>query len=369
MYWCEEGGFWALSRYDDVRFVGRNPGGFTSTRGVVLADRATRGQPRKHYPEGSVHLMLSDPPLHTQLRRVTASAFASGAVAALEPMIRRIVCDVLDDIEPGTTANVVDVLSAPIPIWVLAALFGVPRSMWEDFRRWTDSMVLLTDAVGDEAARHAANIAELNVYFAGECEARHREPRGDLLSMLASGMKGDQPLSIDDAVVYCNLLTVAGNETTRNTISAGVRALGLHPDQRAVMIDDPARTQASTDEILRWVSPVQEFARTATRDTVIRDQPIAAGDFVVMLYPSANRDEDVWERADTFDVTRPADPPHVAFGFGPHLCIGAALARLELDIVFEELLRRFPSFELAGPVKSVPGSVVYMIEELAVTFQ
>jgi cytochrome P450 len=371
VFFCEDGGFWALSRYDDVRAVGRNTDGFSSAQGVVVVDRESRGRTKRdHLPEGSVHLMQVDPPLHTKLRRLVASAFTPAAVRALEPMVRGVVQDVLDGIEPGTTTNVVDVLSAPIPIYVLAALFGVPQSMWSDFRRWSDSIVQQLDVVDpDEKARHAANIGELYDYFREECESRRREPRGDLLSMLATGTVDGQELSINDVLVYCMMLTVAGNETTRNTITGGVRALGLHRDQRALMIDEPARTTASSQEILRWVSPVQAFARTATRDVVIRDQLIAEGDFVLMLYPSANRDEAVWTRADEFDVTRPSDPPHLAFGFGPHRCLGAGLAELEIDVVFDELLRRFPNYELAGEAKSIPGTLVYMLEELPVEFK
>ncbi|MET0276518.1 MAG: cytochrome P450, partial [Acidimicrobiia bacterium] len=341
--------------------MGRNTAAFSSARGITMVDRQVRAVERtvEYAPEGTVQLMMSDPPLHTQLRRLVAGAFTPGAVRALEPMVRRAVCDALDAIEPGTTANVVDVLSAPVPIYVLAALFDVPRSLWPDFRRWSDSMVQQLDEVdAEKQARNFANIAELFEYFAIEGEARRREPRDDLLSLLANGTVDDRPLTAQDFGNYCMLLLVAGNETTRNTMTGGVRALGLHPDQRALMIEHPERTAASTAEILRWVSPVQGFGRTAMRDVVIRDQTIAAGDWVLLLYPSANRDEDVWERADTFDVTRPADPPHVAFGFGPHMCLGAGLAALELDIVFEELLRRFPSFELAGEHTPVPGSLV-----------
>jgi cytochrome P450 len=370
VFWCEKGGFWALSRYDDVRTVGRDAERFTSTKGIAIADRDARGRAKDHYPEGSIHPMLIDPPLHTHIRRVVSSAFTPAAVGKLEPMVRSIVCEVLDQIEPGTTGNVVDLVSAPIPIWVIAALFDVPRSMWADFRRWSDSVIQLGDATdGDEHARHAANVADLNAYFDEAIAARRSTPGDDLLSMIAAGTRtGDRPLTSDDMVVYCNLLTVAGNETTRNTITGGIRSLGLHPEQRTIMIEEPHRAPKSTDEILRWVSPVQAFARTATRDTVIRDQPIAEGDYVVMLYPSANRDEAVWADADQLDVTRPSDPPHVAFGFGPHMCVGAALARLEIDIVFEELLRRFPCFELAGEHTSVPASVVYVIDDLPVTF-
>ena len=367
VYWCAEGNFWALSKYDDIRFVGRNSTSFTTRKGNVIAHHAAR---RSRHPEGVRHLQLSDKPLHTDLRRITGTVFSPGNVRGLERAIRRIVTDTLDAIEPGSHVNVVDALSAPVPIYVIATLLGLPREEWETFRMWSDSLVLQIDTSDPEAAaRHRANVLDAAAYFVHHCTARVGREDDELLSLVANGVAEGKPLSPEEWAAYCQMLVVAGNETTRNSISGGTRAFGLHGDQWQLLKQNPDLTGSAVDEVLRWVSPVHAFCRSAAEEVVIRDQQIKAGDFVVMLYPSANRDEDVWDCPDHFDIARTSPAAHIAFGFGPHVCLGSALARLELVVVFQELARRFPDFELTGPAKTAPSSLVFMIEELPVTFR
>jgi cholest-4-en-3-one 26-monooxygenase len=193
-----------------------------------------------------------------------------------------------------------------------------------------------------------AAYGELFAYGQALAERRRREPAGDLMSAMANSEVDGQKLDPQLIDGFFLLLVIAGNETTRNTISGGTQALLEHPEQQRLLRDDPSLIPVAVEEMLRWVSPVIHFRRTATADTEIHGQPIRRGDKVVMWYPSANRDEVVFERADVFDVRRKPND-HVAFGDGQHFCLGAWLARLELRVMLEELLRRFPRIEQTGP--------------------
>jgi cytochrome P450 len=176
-------------------------------------------------------------------------------------------------------------------------------------------------------------------------------------------------LADDEVLMFCMTLLVAGNETTRNLVSGGAKALMEFPDQRRALVENPDRLPGAVEEMLRWVTPIRSFARTATRDTEIRGQRIAAGDYVLLLYASGNRDEEVFgPTADAFDVARPLEPMHVAFGFGEHFCLGASLARLEARVLFEELLARFPDFSLAGEIVPLRSTLMNGLVRMPVTF-
>lgn len=188
------------------------------------------------------------------------------------------------------------------------------------------------------------------------------------MSDLVAGELDGSALTPDDLLTYCKFLLVAGTETTRNLISSGVELLSQHPDQRRALVENPSRIPDAVEEMLRISSPVLAFCRTAKVNTVIRGQAIAAGDYVAMLYASANRDADIWPDPDRFDMNRPRERPHLAFGFGPHICLGATLARMEGRVLFEELLKTFPDFEVVGPAVRGPSTLVAMISALPAVF-
>jgi len=361
VYWCEDGQFWALSKYEDVRAAGRDPELFSSARGTLLTDGRARDAGGPH-PPGTRHLMRSDPPTHGELRRIVSRSFTPRAVAGLEERTRAIARDLVAKITPTSEVDVVAALSAPLTTFVIAELMGVPRDRWAEFWTWTDSAILQVDAGRDHPA-HAANIAQLREYFRELSERRRREPGDDVITDLVGG-----GLSELDLLTYCKFLLVAGTETTRNLISGGVELLAAHPDQRRAIAADPGLLPDAVEEMLRVTSPVVAFCRTATTDTEIRGRRIAAGDYVALLYASANRDEEVWEEPDRFDISRRSARPHVAFGFGPHVCLGATLARLEARVAFEELLKVYPDFALAGPAVRGPSTLVSMISALPVAF-
>jgi cytochrome P450 len=362
VFWCEQGQFWALTKYEDVRSVGRDNVLFSSRRGTLVADGRARDGGGPH-PPGARHLMRSDPPDHAPMRKIASRAFTPRAVAELEERARIIARDLVSDIDPKSEVDVVAALSAPLTTFVIAELMGVPRDRWSEFWGWTDSAILQIDA-GREDAGHAARVAELREYFRELCEQRRRQPGDDIITDLVGG-----DLNELDLLTYCKFLLVAGTETTRNLISGAVDLLAAHPDQRRRLAAEPGLIPDAVEEMLRVVSPVVAFCRTATADTEIRGQRIAAGDYVAMLYASANRDEDIWPEPDTFDITRRSGRPHVAFGFGPHVCLGATLARMEAKVAFEELLKVYPDFDLAGPPERGPSTLVSMISALPVVFE
>ncbi|MFF4767354.1 cytochrome P450 [Streptomyces sp. NPDC001255] len=364
VHWSEQGRFWALSKYEDVRAVGTRTRLFSSTRGTLISDAHDRDGNGPHMP-GAVHMIRSDAPDHTELRKLVSGAFTPRAVATMKDKARRIVRELLAEIDGERVSNGVEALSAPATTYVIAELLGVPRERWPEFWRWTNSALSQTDA--REAPEHAANIAELLDFFRELCALRRTDPRDDVVSALVHGTFRGEPLSEVNLLTFCKLLLGAGTETTRGLVTGGLRLLSAHPDQRRLLQERPELMTGAVEEMLRMVSPVVAFARTALEDTEIRGQAIARGDYVVMLYQSANRDEDIWERPEEFDVTRPVKR-NLAFGFGPHICVGAPLARMEAEIIFGELLSRFPDFEVVGEPVRRGSTLVSMIDDLPVRF-
>ncbi len=314
---------------------------------MLINDPARR--PDAQQIEGSILHM--DPPDHADYRKIVNREFTPRAVGKLEERVRQQVIGVLDALPRSEVIDVVGQIAVPIPVLVIAELLGLGDGDLADFRRWSDAMIEISDDPTPETFAVTLELFQFLDAYIGE---RQEHPRDDLISLLVS-----TDLTRAELVMFCITLLVAGNETTRHLISGGVDALAQHPDQRAALAGAPAGLPVAVEEFLRWVTPIQAFGRTATADLEIGGLPIAAGDFLVMLYASGNRDEAAFgPTADRFDVARPVDTTHVAFGFGEHLCLGASLARLETRIVFEELLARFPDYELAGPPEVTASTLV-----------
>jgi cytochrome P450 len=366
VFWYPDGQFWALSKYEDVRRVGHDPALFSSRRGTLLTDGRARDAGGPHAP-GARHLMRSDPPDHPMLRKIVSRSFTPRMIASLEDRARVIARDLLEQIDPAAVTDVVAALSAPLTTFVIAELMGVPRERWAEFWTWTDSAVAQVDAGrGDPGlARH---IGDLMAFFGELLEQRRRHPADDIVSDLVAGELHGEPLTELDLLTYCKFLLVAGTETTRNLISGGIALLSEHPNQRRLLIDSPELLGDAVEEMLRVTSPVLAFCRTATADTEIRGQRIAAGDYVALLYASANRDEEIWSEPDRFDVQRRQPRPHVAFGFGAHVCLGANLARMEARVLFEQLLHAFPDFQVTGPAVRGQSTLVAIVEQLPAVF-
>lgn len=351
-------GSWVLTRYNDVRAVSRDPGRFSSAAGVLMDDLPRHG----HRIEGSIlHL---DPPEHAPWRKLVARSFTPRAVGTMEPRVRELAASVLDRFGPGDEVDFVAELASAFPVDVIADLLGIPVDDREDFRRWSDACVEQPEGGRQEAM---ATMGELLGFLGAHVDDRRARPGGDLATDVATAEIDGCPISRGAAVMYLLALLVAGNETTRHLLSGTVAALSEHPDQRDRLAADPSGIALAVEEGLRWTTPIQQFGRTATEDVELHGRRIAAGDWVVISYASANRDESVFgPAADRFDTARPVPPTHLSFGFGEHLCLGASLARLEGRVFLEELLRRFPRTEVAGEPAWVHSTLVRGMRTLPV---
>ena len=363
VYWCERARLWAITKHADIMQVGRNPETFCSARGVLINDSLRTPTPMEVPPS----IIYMDPPQHNRYRKLVSRAFTPGMVAGLEGRVRAIARESLDAVRSGETHDFVETVAVPLPMLVIAEMLGVAAEDRETFKRWSD--VIIAAAETGPSPESLQHLGELFAYFHAKLAERRHRPGADLLSALAAAEVDGERLADQELLMVCMTLLVAGNETTRNLISGGAKALMEFPDQRRALVEDPALLPGAVEEMLRWVTPIRSFARTAIRDTELRGQPIAAGDYVLQLYASGNRDEEVFgPTADVFDITRPTEQAHAAFGFGEHFCLGASLARLETRVLFEELLARFPDFSLAGEIVPLRATLMNGLVRMPVTF-
>jgi len=378
LYWYEPCQFWAVTKYADVQDVSQRPRRFSSEQGTQLfeAVRRSRGEPLLGTGSGAMSAMAAsaptiirmDPPRHNRHRKLVMGAFTPRRIAALEPRIREIAKRSLDAIDVRGPVDFVEQVAIPMPMFVIAEMLGVSSDNYGDFRRWSDAMV--EAGGGDVGAKTAATIAELLQYVVRIAEQRRREPQDDLVSILAEAEVEGERLTDGEIGMFCMTLLVAGNETTRNLVSGGGLLLMRHPEQREKLLADPGLLPNAIEEMLRFVSPVRNFARVATEATLLRGKQIRAGDMLVLFYGSANRDEEVFGAdSDAFDVTRAAARRQIAFGFGEHLCLGASLARLEARVMFEELFARWPRFALAGEPTPLPSILMNGLVHMPVVLE
>jgi len=365
----EGGGFWAVTTHPEVSAIGADPVGFCSSQGILIDEIGTTY-------DAPPTMMHTDPPQHTRYRRLVQPGFKPSMVRLMEAGVTAKARALLDPIQAGEAFDVVAALSIPFPLQVICELLGVDGSQWPRFFEWSEA-VIPGESERSEEERGLLQI-EMWEYLIGVAEERRKEPAGDLVSVLANvgapsrdggtAMDGGEQLSEPELAMFLIQLLVAGNETTRNLISAGLVALSERPDQWAALRADRELIPTAVEELLRWTTPVISFMRTATAPTTIRGQAIAAGDPVLLVYASANRDEDVFgSDADRLRVDRHPNP-HVSFGFGPHFCLGAALARLEGRVVLGELLHRFESLAPAGPVERTPSPVIAGVRHAPLVF-
>lgn len=352
--WNATQGFWALSRYAEVHEVSTAPQRFSSKGGILTMEIGIE------YPSPPT-MMHTDPPEHTAYRKLVQPGFKPSLMTALEPVARERLLDLLGRITAEEPVEFVEAVAVPYPLRIVSDLLGLPDEDWERFFDWSEAMI--PGALDLSPERRDEIQAEMRAYFMAVIAEKRADPQEDLISVLAA-----EDLNDDELYMFLNQLLVAGNETTRNTISGGLWALAEHPDQWQRLVDDRSLVPSAVEEILRWTTAVISFMRTATADTDLGGVPIAAGDPVLMLYSSANRDEAQFgPTADRFDVARNPNH-HLAFGFGAHYCIGAALARLEVRLVLEGLLDRFGRLEPAGPVAYSPSDIIAGVTSAPLTF-
>jgi cytochrome P450 len=360
----------AITRYKDVREISRAPELWSVKAGIVLNDAKYGNVAESFFPEGAELISTTDPPRHREIRRVISPVFTPKLVQGMEPMLREYARAMVDRIENGKEIEFVEEVAVPLPIYTVCRLLGLPGDNIADIRYWSDEMVKMGgDLTPDELVVAAQNAAPAGAYL-GEWLARKRSaPDEFLLSTLLRAEIENEKITDLNVVMLSTAVLVAGNGTTRNLIGDAVATLAQHPEQLAKLADDPTLLPAAVDETLRWFTPVPGFIRTALADTELHDQPVKAGQHVYLMYMSANHDETVFEDPETFDVTRAVDPSHVAFGYGQHVCPGASVARLEAKILLEELIGRFPSWEITGTPVRRRSVLENGFVSLPVTFQ
>ena len=356
----EGGGFWAVTTHPEVSSIGADPVGFCSSRGILIDEIGTTY-------DTPPTMMHTDPPQHTRYRRLVQPGFKPSMVRLMEAGVTAKARALIDPIQAGVAIDVVPSLSVPLPMQVICELMGVDGAQWPRFLEWSEAAI---PGASDHTEEQRALLQmEMWEYLIGVAGERRSAPADDLVSVLANvGADGGDQLSEAELAMFLIQLLIAGNETTRNLISGGLVALSERPDQWASLRADRALIPSAVEELLRWTTPVISFMRTATGDTTIRGQQVAAGDPVLLVYASANRDEEVFGAdAGEFRVDRHPNP-HVSFGFGPHFCLGAALARLEARIVLNELLDRFETLASAGPVELSPSPVIAGVRHAPLVF-
>ena len=363
--------FWALTRHADIITVSRQPELFRSGHYLfVTVDEP--GAP----PDDAVflrQLLNMNPPEHGGYRAVVNRRFTPRAVQKLAAQIDQVAAEVLDGIVDATECDFVTEVAAKLPLAVIAEMFGIPRADWQMMFRLSNSMIAPSDPefAGTESIEETLQRARMEFfeYFSRLAEDRRKAPRDDVASALANGMVNGAAIPQFEQLSYFALLIVAGNETTRNAISGGLYALINHPEQMALLKENPSvMVKPAVEEILRWTSPVIQFSRIATADTQLNGRPIREGDIVAMFYPSANRDEEVFENPNCFEIRREPNP-HLAFGIGEHYCLGANLARLELQAMFRQLAERIEAVEQAGPIQRMRSNFVGGIKHMPIRYR
>jgi cytochrome P450 family 142 subfamily A polypeptide 1 len=337
-YWDARNQVWAFTRYADVLAIEKDPATFSSHRAP---------RPHGHH----LPMMISmDEPEHSRRRKLVSRGFTPRRVRDHEATIRRICTGIVDRVAPKGECDFVWDIAAPLPLLLIADMLGFPPESYDDLLRWSDDLIRATtiDPTPEVAQAGMEAMVEFREFQLGViADRRAKPPADDLVSILCYAEIDGERLDDESIINESLLILIGGDETSRHVMTDGMLALLAHPDQYAILRDDSSAIEVGVEELLRWVSPIKNMSRTVTRETERHGQTMHEGDQVILMYPSANRDATVFDDPDRFDVRR--DPnPHLAFGFGPHFCMGASLARLELKVMFSELLQRLPDLHLAG---------------------
>jgi cytochrome P450 len=357
-------GYWSLVRHEDVWFASRNPNLFISGKGSNIADLPME------MAEFFGSMIMMDDPRHFRLRSIVSKGFTPKEITRVEGFVKtksEALVDRLLERFPEGECDFVSEIAAPLPLQIICQMMGIPESDEQQVFTWTNTILGAGDPeFGGTLEALMGHALEMFMYAQALGEDRKANPRDDLTSiMMAAEVDGEQ-LTAQEFGSFFILLVVAGNETTRNAISHGMRALTMYPDQRKIWFDDfEGNTKTAVEEIVRWATPVIHFRRTATEDVVINNTKVAAGDKVVLWYNSANRDDTVWANPYEFDVRRSLQPQQAGFGAGgPHFCLGANLARREIAVAFDEIRRRLPKMQITGEPAWLESNFINGIKRL-----
>ncbi len=385
--WLEEPppdpGFWAVTRYADVTAVNRDTKTFSSQRGGI---NMSRGAEEVRHPvlfRASLNNMIAlDPPWHVQLRREHMPFFTPAYIESLKTRVVTEVDRLLDGMGALGACDLVEHVSAPLPLFTICEVLGVPAADRPKFLRWMHYLELAQNLVSERAQLTAppnpemlqfidafnANVEEMFAYGRDILHQRRANPEADMLSAIARAQLDGEFLNDEYLDGSWLLIVFAGNETTRNTISGTMKLLTEFPAEKQRLIADLSLLPNAVEELTRMISPVIYMRRTATRDVELAGQMIAEGEKVVMYYGAANHDETIFPDPDRLDITRANADRHLAFGYGPHICLGKRVAQIQLEAVYERILARFPDMRYAGGIDIAPNNFVLAIRKMPVEF-
>lgn len=370
--WVEAPGynpFWAITKHADIMAIERDNTVFTNSPRPVLTTAEGDAQ---HASMGVSTLIHMDDPQHRKVRAIGADWFRPKAMRALKVRVDELAKSFVDKMaDRGGECDFVQEVAVNFPLYVIMSLLGIPEADFPRMLAYTQELFGSDDAElqrGATMEERGLALFDMFTYFNDITASRRAQPTEDLASAIANARIDGEPLSDIDTVSYYLIVATAGHDTTSATISGGLQALAENPDQLERLQADPGLLPLAVEEMIRWVTPVKEFMRTARQDTEVRGVPIAAGESVLLSYPSGNRDEDIFTDPFRFDVGR--DPnKHVAFGYGVHFCLGAALARMEINSFYSELLPRLKSVELAGRPEHTATIFVGGLKHLPIRYQ
>ncbi|MGB1139415.1 MAG: cytochrome P450 [Halioglobus sp.] len=374
VYWHEEdgpeGGFWAVTRHEDLDFVSKNPAMFSSSeRTCFLTD-----PPEDRIELLRLQMINMDPPQHLKFRRLVRSAFTPKKVESYESRFRDIAKEIVDAAVVGGECEFVEDMAAELPLIAICELMGVPLEKRRRLFELTNIMLGMDDPELSTSEEDGQNAMMEMFFMAQELASQHREnPQDDIVNVLLTGTVEDEPLTDEEFCYFFLLLIVAGNETTRTVTSQGMRNLMENPEQYQLLVDNPDLLEGAIEEFLRYNPAVIAFRRTAMQDVELGGKQISKGDKILLFYQSANSDDAVFSDSDTFDITRQqredVKNAHRAFGVGEHFCIGSHLARLELKVIFEEILKRVRNPQFNGDINWLRSSFIHGIKKMPIKFE
>lgn len=353
VYWYEPGGFWVLTRYEDIKIVSSAPEVFSSANGVIITDVLNKSDIlSKMFPDQVENFFTSDPPRHHELKKLISYVFSRKRIMGMQDRIVSVVEEYVDKIEPGSVIDFMSTAAVAIPIKVIQEFMDLDDLSVEKAKYWSDEVFKMgSDLPEEEFQLIMGRVQEMFEYFGEKIAARKKEPKDDMIGRLVESELDGEDLSVMMAEMFCQTILVAGNETTRNGLAATVRLFADHPEQYQRLVESPELMDFAVEEVLRYHTPTIGFTRMALEDSEVGGQKISKGQHVYMIYGAANRDPAAFERPEEFDISRfhkKRFPMHLTFGYAEHACMGSALARLEMKLFLQELVKRFSRLEIVG---------------------
>jgi cytochrome P450 len=362
---------WVLGKYQDVCVAARDPETFSNSGGIFLTDAVQGESVGDDYFGDQGELISSlDHPRHSEIRRVIAPAFSPKVIDEMEDSIRADCVALIDQIEPDVRVDWIASVAEKLPLIVIARLLGLPGDNLDELARWSDEIMKFGQVMADEErAESIATFSAMNDYLINQLEAARTNRGNDVLSVLLSAEEQYDHITLANILALASTIVAGGNETTRALLGNMIWALIQHPEQLDLLHTNPSLAQGAVLETLRWKGPVHGFIRKVMRSVSFRGKELQESDFVYLLYSCANRDEEIWEQPDEFLISRPLDTANLAFGVGPHRCPGNRLARLEARVLLEELVKKFPKWELAGAPNHIESLFRNGFYDLPVVFR